>query len=82
MSQKDYEKISNLLCHLHVGSLANTSCGDFTQSLYTNGYHCETLIDSLCDLFVQDNPNFKRKKFIEACGFDAWKELVMGVPRY
>jgi hypothetical protein len=27
-------------------------------------------IDSLCYNFRQDNPNFDRDKFIEACGFE------------
>ena len=27
-------------------------------------------VDSLCYNFRQDNPNFDRDKFIEACGFE------------
>ncbi len=69
MTRKDYEKIASMLKDLTVGTLANTSMGGFTESINSHGYHCETLIDSLCNLFKDDNPRFNKEKFIEACGF-------------
>ena len=79
MTRKDYVKIADLIKGLSIGSLANTSCGMFIDS-GKKGFHCETLIDCLCDMFRNDNSNFNKEKFIKACGFEAWKELFNGLP--
>lgn len=75
-----FEKIAEVLKGLTVGNLANTSMGGFERSINSHGWHCETLIDCLCDLFLEENPRFDKKKFIEASGFEAWIELINGFP--
>ncbi len=80
MKRKDYVEIANVIRNLNIGTLANTCMGGFEPSLFASGYHCETLIDSFCDLFEGDSSRFNKKKFIEACGFEAWEKLIMGVP--
>lgn len=80
MNGKDYARIAALFKDKPIGTLANTSCGGFSRSMYENGYHCESLIDDFCDLFEAGNVAFNKKRFIEACGFEAWDELIMGMP--
>ncbi len=80
MTRNDYEKVARLIKGLSVGTLANTSCGGFTPSLNDHGFHCETLIDCFCDMFSSDYARFNKKKFIKACGFDPWDELINGFP--
>lgn len=39
-----------------------------------------TLVEALCEMLAETNPRFDRKRFIEACGFKPWDELIMGQP--
>lgn len=80
MTRKDYVKIADVFNSLVIGTLANTSCGGFRPAMNSNGWHSETVVECFCDMFIKDNPKFDKKKFIKACGFETWDELVMGHP--
>lgn len=74
-----YNKIAELLRELPVGESVSAR-GMYASPIPHETYHAITLIDSLCDLFAENNPAFKKHQFIKACGFEPWDEVVMGVP--
>jgi hypothetical protein len=80
MKNISYNKIAELLRNKPIATLANTSMGGFNPSMNPNGYHAESLIDDFCDLFQENNPNFNKRRFIKACGFEPWDEVIMGIP--
>jgi hypothetical protein len=56
MTRKDYVKIAEA-----VNESRCREVGSF------NVVYEEDLIENLCSVFEQDNPNFDRNKFVEAC---------------
>jgi len=75
--KRHYKIISELLNELAVSEVKTLPPEGKLSHL---SYHAETLIDCLCDIFKQDNPNFNKHKFIEACGFEPWDTIIMGRP--
>lgn len=48
--------------------------------MYWDALHYFNLVDSLCLMFEEDNPNFKRKLFLDAIDCPFFTEVRMGVP--
>jgi len=76
-TQRHYNIIANLLSELAVAEVKTVPTAGKLSHL---SYHAETLIDCLCDIFEKDNPKFKKDKFIIACSFEPWCEIIMGIP--
>ena len=53
MTRKDYVKVADILAGYHVAMIDN--------------FWWEDLLNDFALMFEEDNPNFKREKFIEAC---------------
>lgn len=54
MTRKDYVKVSDILA-------------GYSQAMIDN-FWWEDLVNDFALMFAEDNPNFNRKKFLEACG--------------
>lgn len=53
MTRKDYVKVADILAGYHNAMIDN--------------FWWEDLLNDFAIMFEEDNPNFKRDKFIEAC---------------
>ena len=53
MTRKDYVKVADILAGYKLAMI--------------DGYWWEDLINDFADMFAEDNPNFKRDKFTQAC---------------
>jgi hypothetical protein len=53
MTRKDYVAVSEILAGYKLAMI--------------DGYWWEDLVNDFANFFAKDNPNFNRKKFIEAC---------------
>ena len=56
MTRKDYVKIAKA-----INESRSTDIGD------VNVLNEDTLIEELCTIFKEDNPNFEAERFTEAC---------------
>jgi hypothetical protein len=53
MTRKDYVKVADILC-------------GYSNAMIDN-FWWEDLVNDFAIMFAEDNPNFNREKFIEAC---------------
>ena len=54
--------------------------GTYASPITHATYHALSMVESFACLFAEMNPHFYRSKFITACGFEPWDELIMGQP--
>ena len=68
MTRKDYVKIAKALSNARKRTTTNNEYDHFTfeeRTIYRLGL--VDLIDELCTIFKEDNPNFDRARFLTAC---------------
>ena len=66
LSRKHYKKIANIIDITN----GNANLGDDAT---------EILANNLADYFKEDNPNFDRSRFLEACGVEEWINIEVFV---
>ena len=54
MTRKDYVKIAK--------AISNVPNSDANETIWKNA-----VVDELCSIFIEDNPNFDRTRFLTAC---------------
>ena len=54
MIRKDYVKIAK--------AISNVPNSDTNETIWKNA-----VVDELCTIFIEDNPNFDRTRFLTAC---------------
>ena len=54
MTRKDYVKIAK--------AISNVPNSDTNETIWKNA-----VVDELCTIFIEDNPNFDNSRFIKAC---------------
>ena len=54
MTRKDYVKIAK--------AISNVPNSDANETIWKNA-----VVDELCTIFIEDNPNFDRTRFLTAC---------------
>ena len=54
MTRKDYVKIAK--------AISNVPNSDTNETIWKNA-----VVDELCTIFIEDNPNFDRTRFLTAC---------------
>ena len=74
-TSKHYRKLASML-----SDLPTTTVRTGPGKLYWDAIHYFNLIDSLCIMFKEDNPNFNRRIFLESVECPYFDEVVMGVP--
>ena len=57
-SRKDFETVAEVLRDKMAGKSKNTDTVEM----------CESIADSLADVFAKSNPRFDRTRFMDACG--------------
>ena len=75
LTKKHFKDIAEIFNDLSTAYLAPGP-----SLIKTDWFHAITVIDIFCDLLSESNPKFNRYKFIEACGYEPWDELINGVP--
>ena len=76
LTRKHYRAIADLLnthCLPQCEQVKNVLNGSDSHISETRELYYNSLIEDLCLLFKEDNPNFNIRKFKEAIRFDAMK---------
>jgi hypothetical protein len=64
ITRKHFEAIADSIKNLKQGLI------DSGELIYSDLQLVIDMVDDMCDMCRQDNPNFDRDKFIKACGFE------------
>ena len=74
---KHFKKIADLVAGLPV---AETLPKQHQGKLTYLSIHYWVFLHLLCVMFQEDNPQFNRRQFIQACGSPYFDDVLMGVP--
>lgn len=75
---RHFRDVAKILNDLPVE--ASRGIREYSSPMPHPTYHAISLVESFCDLFAEHHPDFDKARFIEACGYEPWDQVIMGVP--